>query len=101
MNVVSLDEDIYHAVDSNIVNAILSDFSGKCDLCNIEPPAGLSNVLFFEAHYITWLSQGGRNEAANIAVLCPNCHKKIHLSFNENDLDRIKEKAKDRAACFR
>lgn len=53
---------------------------GKCEYCKNDPPFwdGYGEP-FFEVHHITPLSKGGEDDVDNVAALCPNCHRKIHL----------------------
>lgn len=45
-----------------------------CDLCyDVQP--------FLDAHHVISQSKGGTNEKSNIANICPNCHRKVHLGL--------------------
>lgn len=54
---------------------------GKCEYCRKGPPFfDKYGEPFFEVHHITPLSKGGKDDVDNVAALCPNCHRKIHLA---------------------
>lgn len=54
---------------------------GKCEYCKNDPPFwDKFGEPFFEVHHITPLSKGGEDDVDNVAALCPNCHRKIHLA---------------------
>lgn len=53
----------------------------KCEYCNNDSPFITEyGEPFFEVHHITPLSEGGEDVIDNVAALCPNCHRKIHLA---------------------
>ncbi|WP_198218432.1 MULTISPECIES: HNH endonuclease [unclassified Snodgrassella] len=63
---------------------------GHCDLC--EQPAPFTNKEhqpYLECHHIIWLSQNGADTLDNIVALCPNCHRKMHIVQDENDIKRL------------
>jgi len=67
---------------------------GKCMLygeeLNYEDSLGLP---YLEVHHIKWISQGGLDDLSNMVALCPNCHKKMHISPNDDDIKKLKKKA--------
>lgn len=70
--------------------------NGKCELC--EEPAPFSNKNgepYLETHHIIWLSKGGPDTIENTAALCPNCHRKMHVVESEEDIEKLKQIAKD------
>lgn len=53
----------------------------KCEYCENDPPFfDKYGEPYFEVHHITPLSEGGKDDIDNVAALCPNCHRKIHLA---------------------
>ena len=53
----------------------------KCEYCKKDPPFfDKYGEPFFEVHHIIALSKGGEDDIDNVAALCPNCHRKIHLA---------------------
>lgn len=68
---------------------------GQCQLCL--KPAPFKNIKgepYLETHHIVWLSKGGDDTCDNTVALCPNCHKKMHIVNNEEDIDTLKIIAK-------
>lgn len=54
---------------------------GKCEYCKKDPPFfDRYGEPFFEVHHIMPLSKGGEDDIDNVAALCPNCHRTIHLA---------------------
>ena len=61
---------------------------GMCDLCNMPAPFDdKKGRPYLESHHIKWLSEGGEDTIENAVALCPNCHKKMHVV---NDPDDVK-----------
>lgn len=59
---------------------ILKSYSYKCALCDwnlpYNAPDGKKQYQGgCDLHHITPYSEGGSNEANNLILLCPNCHK--------------------------
>lgn len=52
---------------------ILKEFGGKCQVCNLDINE------FLEIHHILPITEGGNNEFYNLTVLCPTCHKALHV----------------------
>ncbi len=60
---------------------------GLCELC--KKPAPFNNKVdepYLESHHIRWLSQGGSDTIENCVALCPNCHRKMHVLNEKEDL---------------
>jgi len=61
--------------------------NGKCELCKAEP-----NIVkkdgspYLEVHHVIPLSKGGNDVYENIVVLCPNCHKRVHISNEPEEI---------------
>lgn len=59
---------------------------GICDLCGCSAPFSTHDGYpYLESHHIIWLSRGGEDVPDNMAALCPNCHKKMHVVNSDND----------------
>ena len=56
--------------------------NNKCYVCEID------FVYMLVIHHIKPLNKGGNNNINNLAVLCPNCHKMVHLLISENFLNK-------------
>ena len=73
------------AMRNNIQNnreQILLEFNNKCVACNLE----IKEIL--EVHHLLPVSMGGNNELYNLAVLCPNCHRILHLWLDQKGGDK-------------
>lgn len=51
-----------------------------CEICGLEDPQ--ANLL--HSHHIKQICEGGVDSEKNIAVLCPNCHAKVHSNLYYN-----------------
>ena len=61
---------------------------GMCDLCNMPAPfEDKKGHPYLESHHVVWLAEGGEDTIENAVALCPNCHRKMHI---QNDVDDIK-----------
>ncbi|MDO9326328.1 MAG: HNH endonuclease [Methanoregula sp.] len=64
---------------------------GHCQLCNQPAPFCTRNgEPYLETHHIHWLSKGGKDVMENTVVLCPNCHRKMHVLNLPADVARLK-----------
>ncbi|MDU6483465.1 MAG: HNH endonuclease [Paeniclostridium sordellii] len=41
---------------------------------------------------MVWLSKGGDDTIENTAALCPNCHRKMHIINDEEDVEYLRNK---------
>ena len=44
---------------------------------------------YLELHHIIWLSHGGSDSVDNVVALCPNCHRKMHIVNDAEDLAHL------------
>ncbi|MCS3802266.1 HNH endonuclease [Niastella sp. OAS944] len=64
---------------------VLENAKGKCEACGSNAPFILADGYpFLEVHHMIPLALGGPDIIENTIALCPNCHRKCHLS-NEKD----------------
>lgn len=80
-----------------LVEYVKRQAQGYCDLC--EQPAPIANKdqqPYLECHYVIWLSQNGADSLDNIVALCPNCHRKMHIVQDENDIKKLTAIARNR-----
>jgi len=67
--------------------------NGICQLCEQEAPfENINREPYLETHHIEWLAHGGEDTIYNTVALCPNCHKKMHVVDDENDVTVLKDK---------
>jgi 5-methylcytosine-specific restriction endonuclease McrA len=64
---------------------VLENANGKCEACGSDAPFFLPDGYpFLEVHHMIPLALGGPDTIENTLALCPNCHRRSHLS---NDKD--------------
>lgn len=81
---------VFHR-DPVIAAYIKKRANGKCQLCGQEAPFKDSNgEPYLECHHLVWLSKGGQDSVNNCVALCPNCHRKMHIINDLNDIDILK-----------
>ena len=82
----------YHR-DSVIAAYVKKRANGYCELCGqMAPFMDVKGEPYLESHHIEWLSKGGLDSADNCVALCPNCHRKMHIKNDPNDVLILKKK---------
>lgn len=75
--------------------------AGCCELCSAPAPFVLpTGEPFLEVHHLHRLADGGADTPENCAALCPNCHRRVHLSADAAAVTaalRTKVVARDRS----
>ena len=85
---------IYHR-DPTIAAYVKKRANGCCQLCGQKAPFDDQNGdPYLECHHIDWLSKGGMDSAENCVVLCPNCHRRMHILNDPTDINTLKAKIK-------
>lgn len=65
--------------------------AGCCELCKQPAPfADKEGKPYLETHHIDWLARGGADTVENTVALCPNCHRRVHLLEDKNDLQVLR-----------
>ena len=83
---------IYHR-DPTIAAYVKKRADGHCQLCGQKAPFNDKNgEPYLESHHIDWLSKGGMDSVDNCVALCPNCHRKIHILNDSDDIKTLKSK---------
>ena len=78
---------------------VLQNANGNCELCrNSGPFIDRSGRRFLEVHHVISLSDHGSDTIENAVALCPNCHRKCHLSPEADTLQRELRYTIDRIA---
>ena len=84
-------------ISTYIRNTLIAEASkrranGKCQLCGNPAPFNDKNGKpYLESHHIIWLSEGGPDTLENTAALCPNCHRKMHIVNEPDDVKKLLE----------
>lgn len=69
--------------------------NGICQLCGQKAPFNRADgEPYLESHHIEWLSNGGADSIENTVALCPNCHRRMHIVKDKNDVKKLKESNK-------
>ena len=76
----------YHR-DPTIAAYVKKRAKGVCQLCGQKAPFIDENGdPYLECHHVKWLSQGGMDSENNCVALCPNCHRKMHIINDPEDI---------------
>lgn len=60
---------------------------GHCEGCGcLAPFITRDGEPYLESHHIRRLADGGSDTVDNVAALCPNCHREVHLGLNADVL---------------
>ncbi|WP_392564397.1 HNH endonuclease [Orbus wheelerorum] len=82
---------------SELAEFVKRKAKGLCDLCHQTAPFFTQdNIPYLECHHIVWLSQGGDDALKNTVALCPNCHRKMHIVKDEQDINALIHIAEER-----
>lgn len=77
-----------------IRGAVVARAAGKCELCRRSAPFLAPNgIPYLEMHHVVSRASGGEDSTRNLVALCPNCHRKMHLSPLKKDIDRLISRA--------
>ena len=64
--------------------------NGICDLCEKEAPFKDKNGRpYLESHHVITLAENGPDAIYNTVAICPNCHRKIHVLHQKEDIDKL------------
>ena len=65
---------------------VLDNADGVCELCNhLGPFQTNEGDPFLEVHHVVPIAEGGPDTIDNAVALCPNCHRRCHLSIDCDD----------------
>lgn len=82
--------EVYHR-DQYIAEYAKRVAHGRCQLCGkVAPFLNKNGQPYLESHHIVWLSEGGKDSIDNVVALCPNCHRKMHILNDKDDIDKLK-----------
>lgn len=84
---------VYRERNQFIAEYIKNRAAGICDLCNKKAPFMDKNgEPYLEEHHVIPLADGGPDVIYNTVAICPNCHKKVHILKDKQDMEKLKEK---------
>lgn len=60
---------------------------GKCQYCGKDAPfMDKQGKPYLETHHVIRLADGGEDVIDNVVAICPNCHRKVHVLNDEQDV---------------
>lgn len=72
--------------DPSVKAWVLENAKGICEGCSQHAPFILEDgTPFLEVHHVCPLADGGSDRTINAVALCPNCHRRCHLSSDRED----------------
>ena len=79
-----------HYEDLYVTAEALRASMGRCRLCGGEAPFKTKNGLpCLEIHHVVPYEKGGKHIVGNVVALCPNCHRRIHVLNDKNDIVKL------------
>jgi len=67
---------------------VLKRARGICEACGEDAPFRTSEGRpYLEPHHLMRLSDGGPDDPARVAALCPNCHRRAHYGADSNEFN--------------
>lgn len=80
----------YFTRSAEVVKITKKRAKGICQLCGqVAPFTDNNGNPYLEAHHIVWLSRGGQDSTDNTVALCPNCHTKMHVLDDKQDVAKL------------
>lgn len=68
--------------------------NGVCQLCGKNAPfIDRNGIPYLEEHHIQQLANGGKDEIVNVVAICPNCHRRVHVLEDAEDILVLKSAA--------
>lgn len=81
---------IYRERNQYIAEYTKERAKGVCDLCGKEAPFKDKNGRpYLESHHVITLAENGPDAIYNTVAICPNCHRKIHILHQKEDIDKL------------
>jgi 5-methylcytosine-specific restriction protein A len=73
-----------YARDPSVKAWILQNARGKCEACQGDAPFTNDIGPYLEVHHMVNLAHGGPDIVTNTVALCPNCHRRCHVSTDKD-----------------
>lgn len=81
---------IYRERNQYIAEYTKERANGICDLCGKEAPFKDKNGRsYLESHHVITLAENGPDAIYNTVAICPNCHRRIHVLHQKEDVERL------------
>lgn len=81
---------IYRERNQYIAEYTKERANGICDLCGKEAPFKDKNGRsYLESHHVITLAENGPDAIYNTVAICPNCHRRIHVLHQKEDVKRL------------
>jgi 5-methylcytosine-specific restriction protein A len=72
--------------DPRVKAWVLNNAKGVCEGCKTQAPfSTIYGDPYLEVHHIRPLSEGGADTIFNSVALCPNCHRRCHVSSDSKE----------------
>ncbi|MDD3517997.1 MAG: HNH endonuclease signature motif containing protein [Chromatiales bacterium] len=76
--------------DMTVRSWIQQNAAGVCEGCGkLAPFVAEDGTPFLEVHHIRSLADGGSDKITNTVALCPNCHRRAHLSRDRDEFKAL------------
>lgn len=88
-------ETIVYYRDPYLKELVKRIADGKCQYCGCDAPFNDKNGKpYLEEHHVHRLADGGSDTIDNVVALCPNCHRKMHVLNEFQDVLELEGVAK-------
>jgi hypothetical protein len=81
---------LHRARSTAIKLYVLARANGKCEGCGSDAPfRTVDGKPFLEAHHVERLADDGPDHPRKVIGLCPNCHRRAHLSHDSGPFKKL------------
>jgi len=95
-------ETVVHYRDPYVKELVKRIAEGKCQCCGQDAPfVDKNNVPYLEEHHVKRLADGGTDTIDNVVAICPNCHRKMHVLNDANDVMFLETVARNNEATMK
>lgn len=68
---------------NDVRSYVLARANGVCEGCGAPAPfKRVDGTPYLEPHHLRRISDGGPDHPLHVICLCPNCHRRVHFSFD-------------------
>lgn len=95
-------ETVVHYRDPYVKELVKRIAEGKCQCCGQDAPfVDKNNVPYLEEHHVKRLADGGTDTIDNVVAICPNCHRKMHVLNDADDVMFLETVARNNEATMK